>query len=80
MTEGTDIKSIWKKARLKASLTVEASILIPFILFTIAGGIQLGYKMFQEAKEATEIQEELVKLDPVEIVRRNTWIQGLKED
>ena len=61
MTEGTDVKSIWKKARLKASLTVEAS-------------------MFQEAKEATEIQEELVKLDPVEIVRRNTWIQGLKED
>ena len=52
--------------KMKASLTVEASVLIPFTLFIIVGGINLGYDLFQQ---------ELAELNPVGIVRKNTMIQ-----
>lgn len=74
----SDLLKIWRNGQVKASLTVEASILIPFILFMITGGIRIGFGMFKEAREAIEIREELVKLDPLEIVRRNTWMKGVK--
>jgi len=48
------------------------------ILFVITGTIQKGYDMFSEARICCEIQEELEKFDPVEIVYRNTWIQGFQ--
>lgn len=70
------LKKMWGRGMVRASLTVEASILIPFILFAVAGGIKIGYSMFQEAKTVTEIHEELIQLDPVGIVRRNTLLQG----
>lgn len=63
---------------LKASFTVEAAIIIPFILFAVTGGINIGYEMFREAKLNAEIQEELIKLDPVEIVRKQTFVQQLE--
>ena len=66
--------------RIKASFTVEAAVIVPLILFTIAGVIDTGYGMFQEAKAAVEIEEELTKLDQVDIVRNMTFIQqNLKE-
>lgn len=71
------LKTIWKKGLVKASLTVEASILIPFLLFVVAGGIKIGYHMFEEAKTVTKISKELDSLDPVDIVRTNTLIEGI---
>ena len=65
---------IGKKGRMKASLTVEAAIIIPFIFFTVTGGIQIGYRLFQEAKDAAEVREQLEQFNPVEIVRKNTLI------
>ncbi len=63
--------------KIKASLTVEASILVPLALFTIVGGINIGYDLFQEAKLSVEIQEELTELDPIKIVRNNTLIDKI---
>lgn len=60
---------------IKASFTVEAAFIVPIILFTIVGGINIGYTMFQEAEASTEIQEEIKDLNPVKIVRKNTLIQ-----
>ena len=68
-----------QKGDVKASLTVEASFLIPIILFTIVGGIKVGYSMLKETKNMIQIEEELTKLDPVELVRTKTLIQGLKD-
>lgn len=67
--------NVKKIKKMKASLTVEASVLIPFTLFIIVGGINLGYDLFRQAQSASEIDQELVELDPVEIVRKNTMIQ-----
>lgn len=69
-----------KITNLKASLTVESSILIPLALFMAVGGINIGYDLFQQAKSTTEIHKELIELNPVEIVRKNTIIQELKTE
>lgn len=66
------------KCKRKASFTVEASILIPITLFIIVGGINLGFDLFQEARTNIEIHEDLIKLDPVEIVRRNSLFENYK--
>lgn len=71
-----------KKSRVntvKAVFTVEAAVIVPVILFTILGGFNLGYDMLGQAKADAEIHEELNKLDPVKIVRRNTLIQSMKK-
>ncbi len=68
-----------EKGKLRASLTVEASVLLPVALFIIVGGINLGYDLFQQAKDSAVIEEELEQLNPVEIVRKNTMIQELKK-
>lgn len=65
--------------KMRASLTVEASILIPLALFMIVGGINIGFDLFQQNRNASEIQEELKELDPIKIVRRNTLVQELKK-
>lgn len=65
--------------QVKASFTVEAAVIVPVILFTIAGGIKTGYSLFQEAKAAVTVEEELKKLDPVDIVRKKTMIQEMTE-
>ena len=66
-----------KRGWIKANFTVEAAIIVPVILFTIAGGIELGYGMFQDAKIAVEIDQQLKDLDPADIVRRLTVMQEL---
>ena len=63
-----------KQIKLKASLTIEAAIIVPIILFTIVGGINIGFEMFQQAKETVEIREELKELNPVKIVRKNSYL------
>ena len=68
-----------RKRHVKASLTVEASFLIPIILFTMVGGIRIGYSMLKETKDVIQIQEELEKLNPVAIVRTKTLVQGLTD-
>lgn len=71
-----------KKSRVntvKAVFTVEAAVIVPVILFTILGGFNLGYDMFGQSKADAEIHEELNKLDPVKIVRRNILIQSMKK-
>lgn len=60
----------------KGSFTVEASFIVPILLFLAVGSINLGYRFFQEAKAACEIHEELEKLDPVSIVRNLTFVKG----
>lgn len=65
--------------KMRASLTVEASILIPLALFMIVGGINIGFDLFQQTRNASEIQEELEELDPIKIVRRNMLVQELKK-
>ena len=67
-----------RQGQARAGFTIEAAFLIPIILFVITGTIQTGYDMFREARICCEIQEELEKFDPVEIVYRNTWIQGFQ--
>lgn len=62
----------------KAGLTVEASIWIPFALLMILGGINIGYELFQQAKVNAQIHEELVRLDPVGIVRKQTLMEQFK--
>ncbi|KAI4451156.1 hypothetical protein C823_005705 [Eubacterium plexicaudatum ASF492] len=64
--------------KMKASLTVEAAVLIPLALLTITGGIKIGYNLFHEAKSNAVVHEELMELDPVEIVRNNTLLEKLK--
>ena len=68
-----------RKRYVKASMTLEASFLVPIILFTIVGGINIGYRMLQETKGIIQIHEELEKLDPVELVRTKTLIRGLTD-
>ncbi len=72
-------RKLMERRQVKASFTVEAAVIVPVILFTIIGGINIGYDMFKQAKSTAEIHEELNKLDPVEIVRRNTLIQSLSK-
>lgn len=77
--ERKEEKKETKSKKIRASLTVEASILIPLALFMIVGGINIGFDLFQQARSASEIHEELEELDPVEIVRKNTLVQNLKK-
>lgn len=65
-----------KEQYVKGSYTVEASFLVPILLLLIAGSINLGYRLFQEAKAACEISEDLEELDPVSVVRNLTFVKG----
>lgn len=65
--------------KMRASLTVETSILIPLTLFMIVGGINIGFDLFQQTRNASEIQKELEELDPIKILRRNMLVQELKK-
>lgn len=64
-----------RKQYVKGSFTVEASFIVPILLFLIVGSIHLGYRLFQEAKAACEISEEIKELDPVSIVRNATFVR-----
>ncbi len=77
-TGGVLLPAWIRQGQARAGFTIEAAFLIPIILFVITGTIQTGYDMFREARICCEIQEELEKFDPVEIVYRNTWIQGFQ--
>ncbi len=66
--------------KMKAALTVEASIWIPFAFFMILGGINIGYDLFQQAGINAEIHEELIRLDPVKIVRKQTVMEQFKNE
>lgn len=70
-------RKVLEGGKVRASFTVEAAVLIPMILFLIAGSIQISYDMFGQSRVATKIHEEYIKLNPVRILRRNTVINGL---
>lgn len=59
----------------KGSYTVEAALMVPFILFTISGGIHLGFQLHQEVRDTAVIRDEIEHLDVVKIVRRNQLLQ-----
>ena len=63
----------------KGSYTIEAALMVPFILFTISGGIHLGYQLHQETRQAAVVREEIQKLDVVKLVRRNLLLEEIKK-
>lgn len=68
-----------RKLHFRGSFTVEAAFLAPLILFSIAGGIHLGFTLYGEVKETTVISEEINEFYPVEIVRKKLQIDQILE-
>lgn len=73
------IKSKDRQKYVNASYTLEAAVIVPIILFTIASGIHISFHLFDVAKKATAIQEEIVELDPVKIIRNLTLLDDVTE-
>ena len=47
-----------KRKKVKGVYTVEAAIIIPMVLFTMAGGIQIGIELYKKAETyAADIRE-----------------------
>lgn len=69
-----------KSVQVQASFTIEAAFIVPLAIFTMVGGIQIGYDLFQQAKQASVISEELNELDPVHMVRKNTLLHEYVEE
>lgn len=68
-----------KQKYVNASYTVEAAVIVPIILFTIAGGIHISFHLFDESKKATAIQEEITELNPVKIIRNLTFLYDVTD-
>lgn len=60
----------------KASYTIEATIVIPIILFALFQGMRIGMTLCDEVTKYSSYSEELQKLDGVTIFRT---IEGLEE-
>ncbi len=69
--ESRKMRRFVKTARLKASFTIEAAIIVSLIIFTIVAGFNIGFDLFNQSKTIIEIHEEIKELNPVKIVRRN---------
>lgn len=67
----------WRSYR--ASYTVESAILVPMILFFIAGSINLSFQLYKQADKATVIREEITEYNPVETVRKKAFWGELTE-
>ena len=64
----------------KASYTIEAALLMPLILFSIAKSVSLGIELHQEVKTAAANIEELENLNVVKIIRKLEWIRPDQEE
>ncbi len=73
------IKQKENQIYVNASYTVEAAVIVPIILFTIAGGIHISFQLFDETKQATVIQEEVIELNPVKIIRNLTFLHDVTD-
>jgi hypothetical protein len=67
------------KGKRKASFTVEASILVPVLLFTMALAMKIGLFLYGEMKEQRESQR-VESLWEVEDFYTNEQIKGVLDD
>jgi hypothetical protein len=67
------------KRKRKASFTVEASILVPVLLFTMALAMKIGLFLYGEMKEQQESQQ-VESLWEVEDFYINEQIKGVLDD
>lgn len=65
----------WKKG----SFTIEASILIPFILFLMMTVLRIGIEFYWESAAKNQIQEE-VSFDAVSMFYRLQTLEELEEE
>jgi hypothetical protein len=67
------------KEKRKASFTVEASILVPVLLFTMALAMKIGLFLYEEMKEQRESQR-VESMWEVEDFYTNEQIKGVLDD
>ncbi len=65
-----------ERKAVKGAFTVEAAFVVPVFLLMTLGGINLGYRLFQEARSACEIHKDIKEFDPVSVVRNLTFVKG----
>ena len=61
----------------KASYTVEASLIMPIVLFTICQGMKIGINLCTEVREASAYSEDLQKLNVVDVFYEKKSIEEL---
>lgn len=70
-----------KKMNLKASFTVEASVIIPIIFFVIAFGLQVAMDQYQVIQSLSKESTKLETVEPVKVMRESDRIlKGLKNE
>lgn len=65
--------------RLRGSYTVEAAIIIPVVLFTMAQGMKQGIDMYKETEATAGSYEEVKELDEVKDIHRYRTLGGIWE-
>ena len=63
----------------KGSYTVEAALVVPLLLFTMALGMKIGLTLYEEMKDEQEIQWAETQWE-VEDFYRNQWLKEALED
>lgn len=61
----------------KASYTLEASLVMPIVIFTIFQGMKIGIAMCGEVKESSAYSAELQQLCGVDVFRATTGLEEL---
>lgn len=70
-------KFLCLKISLKASFTVEASVIFPIIIFIIAIVIEIAVLQCQEMEALAEDVSLVTKFNPVKVLRAEEWMKEL---
>ena len=57
-----------KKRRLQGSFTIEASVIVPLLIFLLAFALRIAIQQYGEIRELSQTGTALQELDPVEIL------------
>ena len=61
------------KIQMQARFTIEAAILVPLVICSLARGMLLGIQLFSEVRESTVLSCDLIEFEPTEWI----WKQEL---
>ncbi len=64
---------------LKASYTIEAAILFPFILILVIGTIRVATRLYEEEAAYMEQAKEISQIHPVQTLRQGECIKKVLE-
>lgn len=69
-----------RKMKRRASFTIEASLLLPMIIFAMAHSTELAVELHENVKEASEVKKEYLDFSPEKTIYALRFADRIKDE